>query len=190
MLWLQASEFDWSPELRGAILSSFFYGYISTQLIGGLLGAKIGGVKLIGYGVLCTAFLTILTPMAARYSVYLVIVLRVIEGVFEVWYINIYEERDSLYLLNLNLNLNSLYSGSRISWYTCRMVEMGAARRTHPTGIIRFFRQFCGHCFRIPFVRLVSRKIRLAIYVLRTRYVKIIIHLLRRHDNNGPNLII
>jgi len=100
MFWLQASEFDWSPELRGAILSSFFYGYISTQLIGGLLGAKIGGVKLIGYGVLCTAFLTILTPMAARYSVYLVIVLRVIEGVFEVWHINIYDERDSLYLLN------------------------------------------------------------------------------------------
>ncbi|XP_026804633.1 vesicular glutamate transporter 1 [Rhopalosiphum maidis] len=79
----KASEFDWSPELRGAILSSFFYGYISTQLIGGLLGAKIGGVKLIGYGVLCTAILTILTPAAARYSVYLVIVLRVIEGVFE-----------------------------------------------------------------------------------------------------------
>lgn len=80
----QVSEFDWGPELRGAILSSFFYGYISTQLIGGLLGAKIGGVKLIGYGVLCTAILTILTPVAARYSVYLVIFLRVVEGVFEV----------------------------------------------------------------------------------------------------------
>ncbi|VVC29086.1 Major facilitator superfamily,Major facilitator superfamily domain [Cinara cedri] len=79
----RASEFDWGPELRGAILSSFFYGYISTQLIGGLLGSKIGGVKLIGYGVLCTAILTILTPAAARYSVYLVIFLRVIEGVFE-----------------------------------------------------------------------------------------------------------
>lgn len=78
------SEFDWGPELRGAILSSFFYGYISTQLIGGLLGTKIGGVKLIGYGVLSTAILTILTPVAARYSVYLVIFLRVVEGVFEV----------------------------------------------------------------------------------------------------------
>lgn len=57
---------------------------MSTQLIGGLLGTKIGGVKLIGYGVLNTAILTILTPVAARYSVYLVFVLRVIEGVFEV----------------------------------------------------------------------------------------------------------
>lgn len=81
---LQTSEFDWGPELRGAVLSSFFYGYISTQLIGGLLGSKLGGVKLIGYGVLSTAVLTIFTPVAARYSVYLVIVLRIVEGVFEV----------------------------------------------------------------------------------------------------------
>lgn len=84
VFFLQKSEFDWSPQLRGAILSSFFYGYISTQLIGGLLGTKLGGVKLIGIGVLCTAVLTILTPMAARYSVYLVIFLRIVEGVFEV----------------------------------------------------------------------------------------------------------
>jgi MFS transporter, ACS family, solute carrier family 17 (sodium-dependent inorganic phosphate cotransporter), other len=108
MFLLQASEFDWSPELRGAILSSFFYGYISTQLIGGLLGAKIGGVKLIGYGVLCTAILTILTPAAARYSVYLVIVLRVIEGVFEVWYININVVRDSLLLINITIAILKL----------------------------------------------------------------------------------
>ncbi|XP_025419440.1 vesicular glutamate transporter 1-like isoform X2 [Sipha flava] len=79
----EKSEFDWSPQLRGTILSSFFYGYISTQLIGGLLGSKLGGVKLIGIGVLGTSVLTILTPMAARYSVYLVIFLRVVEGVFE-----------------------------------------------------------------------------------------------------------
>lgn len=98
MFWLQTSEFDWGPELRGAILSSFFYGYISTQLIGGLLGAKIGGVKLIGYGVFSTSILTILTPAAARYSVYLVIVLRVIEGVFEVCTHKLI--RDSLYQLS------------------------------------------------------------------------------------------
>lgn len=80
----QTNEFDWGPELRGAVLSSFFYGYISTQLIGGVLSAKLGGVKLIGYGIAGTAVLTVLTPVAARYSVYLVLALRVVEGVFEV----------------------------------------------------------------------------------------------------------
>jgi len=48
------------------------------------LGTKLGGVKLIGYGILSTAVLTILTPLAARYSVYMVFFLRVVEGIFEV----------------------------------------------------------------------------------------------------------
>ncbi|VVC37041.1 Major facilitator superfamily,Major facilitator superfamily domain [Cinara cedri] len=78
----KASEFQWGPKLRGVVLSSFFYGYIITQLLGGVLGCKFGGVKLIGYGVLSAAILTTLTPVAARYSVYLVIALRIFEGVF------------------------------------------------------------------------------------------------------------
>lgn len=78
------AEFQWSPKLRGLVLSSFFYGYICTPLIGGIIGNKIGGVKLIGYSILSTAILTILTPVAARYSVYLVIGLRIVEGIFEV----------------------------------------------------------------------------------------------------------
>ncbi|XP_050431830.1 vesicular glutamate transporter 1-like [Adelges cooleyi] len=79
----QKSEFDWGPELRGAILSSFFYGYITTQLAGGLMASKFGGVRMIGYGVLNTALLTVITPIVARYSVYAVLVLRVVEGFFE-----------------------------------------------------------------------------------------------------------
>ncbi|VVC37042.1 Major facilitator superfamily,Major facilitator superfamily domain [Cinara cedri] len=77
------SEFQWGSEVRGVVLSSFFYGYICTQMIGGIIGSKIGGVKLIGYGILSTAIFTTLTPIAARYSVYLLIVLRIVEGVFE-----------------------------------------------------------------------------------------------------------
>lgn len=53
-------------------------------MIGGLLGVKFGGVKVIGFGILSTAVLTIFTPMIVRYSVYLLIVLRVIEGFLEV----------------------------------------------------------------------------------------------------------
>lgn len=32
---IQVHEFDWTPQLRGLILGSFFYGYILTQLPGG-----------------------------------------------------------------------------------------------------------------------------------------------------------
>lgn len=144
-------------------MSSFFYGYVSTQLIGGLLGSKLGGVKLIGYGVLNTAILTILTPLAARYSVYLVIVLRVIEGVFEVcntaiahWFI---------FLKRV------FFLGSRVPRHTRRVVKMGTARRTHSVGVVRFFWQFCGHGRRISIMWMACWKLRMALYILCTRYI-------------------
>ena len=36
-------EFDWDTKQQGLVLSSFFYGYICTQFIGGIIAAKIGG---------------------------------------------------------------------------------------------------------------------------------------------------
>ena len=35
--------FDWSSKEKGYILSSFYYGYLCTQVIGGVIAAKIGG---------------------------------------------------------------------------------------------------------------------------------------------------
>ncbi len=68
----------------GLILGSFFYGYIVTQLPGGLLATYFGGKWVFGVGILITAVLTVVTPFAARYSVNLFIALRIIEGLGEV----------------------------------------------------------------------------------------------------------
>ncbi|KAK3088049.1 hypothetical protein FSP39_013989 [Pinctada imbricata] len=76
-------EFNWSENTQGQILGAFFYGYILTQIPGGWLGEKIGGKKLFGLGVLCTAVLTLLTPIVARWSLGGLIALRVIEGIGE-----------------------------------------------------------------------------------------------------------
>ena len=65
-------------------MGSFFYGYIITQLPGGWLGARFGGKNLFGFGVLCTAVLTMFTPLAARHSVGMLILVRILEGLGEV----------------------------------------------------------------------------------------------------------
>uniref|UniRef100_A0AAR5PKJ7 Sialin n=2 Tax=Dendroctonus ponderosae TaxID=77166 RepID=A0AAR5PKJ7_DENPD len=75
-------EFKWSNEIQGYILSSFFYGYITTQLLGGYFAKKYGGKIIFGTGIAVTAAATLITPWLAN-NVYLLICVRVIEGIFE-----------------------------------------------------------------------------------------------------------
>ena len=53
-------------------------------VLGGWLGERFGGKRLFGYGVLCTAVLTLVTPIAARLNVYLFVFVRILEGIGEV----------------------------------------------------------------------------------------------------------
>jgi len=75
--------FDWSSTEQGLILSSFFYGYILTQLAGGYFGQKLGGNIVFGVGIFTTAILTLLTPLAANGGVYVLMSVRIVEGIFE-----------------------------------------------------------------------------------------------------------
>ena len=81
---LQEGEFSWDKDMQGLILGSFFYGYICTQIPGGWLAEKFGGKWLFGLGVLGTAVLTLLTPVAAKLSVGTLLAVRVVEGIGEV----------------------------------------------------------------------------------------------------------
>ncbi|XP_058461958.1 sialin-like isoform X2 [Malaya genurostris] len=76
-------EFDWSSSVQGYVLSSFFYGYVFTQVLGGYMSNKFGGTNVFGVGIGVTAFLTLLTPLAARAGVGYLIAVRVLEGLFE-----------------------------------------------------------------------------------------------------------
>ncbi|XP_028142913.1 sialin-like isoform X2 [Diabrotica virgifera virgifera] len=77
------SDFNWDSKLQGYVLSSFFYGYVLTQIIGGYVASRIGGAKVFGIGIAVTSLLTIITPIAAKFNVYLFIVVRALEGFFE-----------------------------------------------------------------------------------------------------------
>lgn len=79
-----SGTFEWSEELQGIILSSFYYGYVLTQIVGGYLADKFGGKYTLSVGILITAILTLLTPSVVEWGgPTWLIVLRVLEGLAE-----------------------------------------------------------------------------------------------------------
>ena len=70
--------------LAGIILSAFYYGHILTQVPGGILARKIGCATLLGISVCTSGLLTLLTPIAARAHVGVLIALRIVIGMAEV----------------------------------------------------------------------------------------------------------
>ncbi|XP_048250163.1 uncharacterized transporter slc-17.2-like [Haliotis rufescens] len=75
------AEFYWSKGEQSGILSSFFYGYILTQIPAGILASRYGGKYVMFIGMLIGSIVSLLLPIGARTSIYLVYVLRVILGV-------------------------------------------------------------------------------------------------------------
>jgi len=59
-------EFMWDTTTMGVVQSSFFWGYLLTQIIGGVFADKFGGKKVLGFGVLWWSLATALTPLAAH----------------------------------------------------------------------------------------------------------------------------
>jgi MFS family permease len=78
-------EFDWDEITQGLLLSSFFWGYIVTQIPGGILVRRFGSKWILGLGCLTAAVMSLLTPIAARTSVYALMAVRVVEGLGEVF---------------------------------------------------------------------------------------------------------
>lgn len=79
-----SGTYEWDEYTQGIILSSFFWGYIITQLPGGILADKFGGKYTLGLGIFSTGIFTLLTPAVVEaYDSTGLIVLRFFMGVFE-----------------------------------------------------------------------------------------------------------
>uniref|UniRef100_A0A0N4ZLK6 MFS domain-containing protein n=1 Tax=Parastrongyloides trichosuri TaxID=131310 RepID=A0A0N4ZLK6_PARTI len=72
--------FVWDKLQQGSALGSFFYGYLCSQIIGGMLAQRFGGKIVIGVAVLVSSFLTIFTPSTAQISLTALIIVRAVLG--------------------------------------------------------------------------------------------------------------
>lgn len=77
-----SETFDWDPTTQGAILGSFFYGYILLQIPAGRFSEIFGGKWIIFISVLTSGLINVATPFLA-YSVPLLITGRAIMGMFQ-----------------------------------------------------------------------------------------------------------
>ncbi|XP_041366731.1 vesicular glutamate transporter 3-like [Gigantopelta aegis] len=76
-------EFSWTPETVGVVDSSFFWGYIITQIPGGFLASKVPANRLFGLAIGISAFLNLFLPGAAQVHYGLVISVRILQGLVE-----------------------------------------------------------------------------------------------------------
>ncbi|KAK1632554.1 hypothetical protein QYE76_006869 [Lolium multiflorum] len=78
-----SAEYGWSPATVGLIQSSFFWGYLLTQILGGIWADRFGGKVVLGFGVVWWSIATMLTPVAAKLGLPFLLVVRAFMGIGE-----------------------------------------------------------------------------------------------------------
>jgi len=86
-------EFTWNRQFQGHLLSSYFYGYIVTGVLGGWLSGRYGGKHVMATGILVSVLATLLTPVGARSHQFVVMALRVLLGAGSVSFRQVYSIR-------------------------------------------------------------------------------------------------
>ncbi|KAF8661906.1 hypothetical protein HU200_056870 [Digitaria exilis] len=78
-----SAENGWNPQTVGLIQSSFFWGYLLTQIAGGIWADTVGGKTVLGFGVVWWSIATALTPVAAKLGLPFLLVVRAFMGIGE-----------------------------------------------------------------------------------------------------------
>ncbi|CAL4162241.1 unnamed protein product [Meganyctiphanes norvegica] len=68
---------------KGSILGAFFYGYVTTGIIGGRMAELYGTKQVFGISMLMGAILTFLTPLAAKTHYAFFTAVRILMGMFQ-----------------------------------------------------------------------------------------------------------
>ena len=78
-----SETFEWSSTTIGLVQSSFFWGYLLTQVLGGVWADRFGGKVVLGFGVVWWSLATVLTPLAASLGLPALLAARACMGVGE-----------------------------------------------------------------------------------------------------------
>ncbi|KAK3840229.1 MAG: major facilitator superfamily domain-containing protein [Linnemannia elongata] len=77
------TEFDYNKAQQGIILASFFFGYIATPILGGILSDRYGGKAVLATGALIWTVFTVCTPLAAAAGLTWAVIARIGLGLGE-----------------------------------------------------------------------------------------------------------
>uniref|UniRef100_A0AC35U9P3 MFS domain-containing protein n=1 Tax=Rhabditophanes sp. KR3021 TaxID=114890 RepID=A0AC35U9P3_9BILA len=77
---LLEGEFEWPRQIQGYILGSFFYGYLTTQVLGGYLCERFGSKLFLLVSVLISSIFTLLIPILSNWHWIGLLVARVLVG--------------------------------------------------------------------------------------------------------------
>jgi MFS transporter, ACS family, solute carrier family 17 (sodium-dependent inorganic phosphate cotransporter), member 5 len=74
-------EYEWGEREKALVLSSFFWGYVITQVPGGQMAKKYGGKIMLLCSITLCSLLNLLTPKFAAFGNWpAVVCLRVVQG--------------------------------------------------------------------------------------------------------------
>ncbi|XP_015918821.1 putative inorganic phosphate cotransporter isoform X2 [Parasteatoda tepidariorum] len=76
----KGEQYNWDTTTQTTILGSYYYGYVLTQLPGGIIAEKFGAKWVFGCGILTTAIISLLIPLTASFGSLALTCIRVIQG--------------------------------------------------------------------------------------------------------------
>ena len=80
---ITTGDYNWTEQQSTSVLGAFFYGYVLTQIPGGLLAERFGAKWIFGSSILITAVLALISPLAADLSYGAFFAVRVGQGLAE-----------------------------------------------------------------------------------------------------------
>ena len=76
------ADYDWSQDQRADLLGCYYFGYVTTQIVGAWLSSKFGFKYILLFTTLITSIITIFTPFLADAGYGWIFAARIILGFF------------------------------------------------------------------------------------------------------------